>query len=116
MATVGRYLLLVSMDVDAEKEALFNEVYDKENIPALLKVPGVVSVRRAKTTNLEMNIGGQTLQMDPKDEPKYTAIYEITDPKVLTSAAWDTAVEQGRWGTEVRPFTNNRRHILKALL
>ena len=116
MANVGKYLLLVSMDVDAEKEALFNEVYDKEHIPALLKVPGVVSVRRAKTTNLEMNISGQTLQMDPKDEPRYTAIYEITDPQVLTSTAWDTAVEQGRWGIEVRPFTTNRRHILKALL
>ncbi|MBT07402.1 MAG: hypothetical protein CMM32_10900 [Rhodospirillaceae bacterium] len=116
MTTVGKYLLLVSMDVDAEKEALFNEVYDKEHIPALLKVPGVVSVQRSKTTDLEMNIGGQTVQMDPKGEPRYTAIYEITDPQVLTSAAWDTAVEKGRWGIEVRPFTNNRRHTLKKLL
>ena len=116
MATVGKYLLLVSMDVDAEKEALFNEVYDEEHIPALLKVPGVISVRRVKTVDLAMNIGGQTLQMDPKDEPTYTAIYEITDAQVLTSAAWDTAVEKGRWGTDVRPFTNNRRHILKKLI
>jgi len=116
MATVGKYLLLVSMDVDEEKESLFNEIYDQEHIPALLKVPGVISVQRAKTVKLTMNIGGQTLEMDPKDEPRYTAIYEITDPQVLTDAAWDAAVEKGRWGIEIRPFTKNRRHILKKLI
>ena len=34
------------MDVDADKEALFNEIYDTEHIPNLLKVPGVRGVTR----------------------------------------------------------------------
>ena len=34
------YLFIASMDVDADKEALFNEVYDTEHIPLILKVPG----------------------------------------------------------------------------
>jgi hypothetical protein len=25
-------------------------------------------------------------------------------------------VEQGRWPTEVRPYTRNRRHVLKKIL
>ena len=46
MAGNAKYLFIASMDVDADKEALFNEVYDTEHIPALLKVPGVLSVYR----------------------------------------------------------------------
>ncbi|SVE40397.1 uncharacterized protein METZ01_LOCUS493251 [marine metagenome] len=115
MATVGKYLLFVSMDVDTDKEDLFNEVYDEEHIPFLLDVPGVISVGRLETADLSMNIGGQTLTISFDDEPKHTAIYEITEPQVLTSRAWDSAVERGRWSTEVRPFTKNRRHILKKI-
>jgi hypothetical protein len=44
MAINSRYLFVVNMDVDADKEALFNEIYDTEHIPNLLKVPGVRGV------------------------------------------------------------------------
>jgi hypothetical protein len=40
MPITGNYLFIVAMDVTAEKEALFNEVYDTEHVPLLLKVPG----------------------------------------------------------------------------
>jgi hypothetical protein len=36
-----RYVLIASMDVTAQVEPLFNEVYDTEHVPNLLKVPGV---------------------------------------------------------------------------
>ena len=39
-----RYVFVVSMDVEPEKEAIFNEVYDTEHVPELLKVPGVLAV------------------------------------------------------------------------
>jgi hypothetical protein len=38
----AKYLLIASMDVDAEHEVLFNEVYDQEHIPNLRRVPGVL--------------------------------------------------------------------------
>ena len=41
-----RYLFTASMDVDPEKEDLFNEVYDTEHVPLLSTVPGVISVQR----------------------------------------------------------------------
>jgi hypothetical protein len=41
-----KYLFVASMDVDVDKEALFNEIYDTEHIPHLLKVPGVRAVTR----------------------------------------------------------------------
>jgi hypothetical protein len=55
----ARYLFIASMDVDADREALFNEVYDTEHIPMLLKVPGVLSARRYSVEPLSMLIGGQ---------------------------------------------------------
>ena len=34
----SKYLFVASMDVDPDKEALFNEIYDAEHVPNLLKV------------------------------------------------------------------------------
>lgn len=110
------YLFIVSMDVTPEKEALFNEVYDQEHIPCLLKVPGVRAVSRLRTEPGHVNIGGETKPLTGAGLPRYVAIYEIDDPSVLTSAAWAEAVEQGRWPTEVRPFTSNRHHVIRAVL
>jgi hypothetical protein len=36
MPGAGRYVFMVSLDVDRDKEALFNEVYDHEHVPNLL--------------------------------------------------------------------------------
>jgi hypothetical protein len=46
------------MDVDADKEAFFNEVYDTEHIPNLIKVPGVHGVPRGAGEPFAMSIGG----------------------------------------------------------
>ena len=42
----AKFLFSASMDVEPDKDALFNEVYDTEHIPLILKVPGVISARR----------------------------------------------------------------------
>ena len=59
MAGKAKFLFIASMDVDPAKESLFNEVYDTEHIPELLKVPGVLSVTRAVSVPLTMSIGGE---------------------------------------------------------
>jgi hypothetical protein len=111
-----RYLFIASMDVDADKEALFNEVYDTEHIPNLLKVPGVRSARRYVLEPLKMSIGGERKSVIAEGEPRYSAHYEIDSPDVLVSEAWAMAVEQGRWPGEVRPYTRNRHHVLRKLI
>jgi hypothetical protein len=112
----SRYVFIASMDVAPEKEALFNEVYDKEHIPNLLKVPGVRSVTRLRTAAGSMMIAGAAKPLTGDGAPIYTAIYEIDSPDVVASAAWAQAVELGRWPTEVRPFTSNRHHIIRKIL
>src|SRR5258708_38880805 len=109
MPIATKYLFIVSMDVTKEKEALFNEVYDTEHVPLLLKVPGVRSVTRLKTEPAAFNIGGERKVLDGGGEPTYMAIYEIDNPAVLLSKEWAEMGEKGRWAGEVRPFTSNRR-------
>ena len=46
MPIKSKYLFVVSMDVDPDKEALFNEVYDTEHVPNLLQVPGFHAAAR----------------------------------------------------------------------
>ena len=116
MAGKAKYLMIASMDVDSEHEAIFNEVYDQEHVPNLNKVPGVLSVTRYRRGSLTMNIGGEKKTIEIPNEPAYTAIYELESPEVLTSSAWDKAVEEGRWPKQVRPFTRNRRHVLLKIM
>jgi hypothetical protein len=111
MPISSKYLFVVSMDVDADKEALFNEVYDTEHVPNLLKVPGVRAVARMAGENFAVSIGGAEKKV-AHEGPRYSAVYEIDDPRVLTSPEWTKAVEAGRWPGQVRPFTRNRRHAL----
>ena len=115
MPIATRYLFIVSMDVAPEKEDVFNEVYDTE-VPNLLKVPGVHAVTRLRTEPARFVLGGQEKELTGEGAPKYTAIYEIDSPAVLESAAWAEAVERGRWPAEVRPYTRNRHHIVRAVL
>ena len=111
----ARYLFTASMDVEPDKEALFNEVYDQEHIPELLKVPGVLSVARTTLAPLKMSMGGELKTIVVEGEPKHSAVYELESAEVLTSAAWAAAVEKGRWPAQVRPYTRNRRHTLRKL-
>ena len=92
----ARYLHLVRMDVAHDHEAAFNDIYEREHIPALLGVPGVSRAARYRNAS-------------PTD-PRYIAAYEIERPGVLQSLEWKTAAEAGRWPKEVRPHTMNR-HI-----
>ena len=115
MASGASYVLMVSMDVAPDKEALFNEVYDQEHIPNLLKVPGVLGVTRLRSEPFAMMIGGERKEIAAAS-PRYTAIYRLENADVLAGAAWAAAVEAGRWPGEVRPFTTNRHHALTRVV
>ena len=106
------YIFIASMDVDPDKEDLFNEVYDTEHVPIILKVPGVHGAARYTAESFEVEIGGERKRIEPAG-PRYSAIYEIDGPEVLLSREWVAATEEGRWPSEVRPYTRNRRHEIR---
>jgi hypothetical protein len=112
----ARYLFIASMDVQPDKEDLFNEVYDTEHIPLLLKVPGVLSAVRCTNEPLTLAIAGTRRTIMIEGEPRYSAMYEIESAEVLVSDAWAKAVDEGRWPTEVRPYVHNHRHVLRKIM
>ena len=95
------FIYVVQMNIPAEHEAEFNRVYDTEHVPQLSKVPGVLSVHRYRleTSN------------DPRMQ-RYMAIYELTSPEVIHSAAWAEAGESGEWAPKIRPHTTERHHSM----
>jgi len=116
MPITGKWIFTAAMDVDPDKEDIFNQVYDEEHIPLIGKVPGVISVKRLKLDTLRITMGGETKTIDPQGVPRYAAIYELEAPEVLTSPAFAKAVDEGRWPTEVRPYTRNRHHTLYKVM
>jgi len=90
-------LLLNAMNIAPEREAEFNEWYDKEHIPALAAVPGVLCARRFRGTG----------------NRKYVALYHLDDPAVVESAEWKTARES-EWTTRLKPhFREHLRLVLR---
>jgi hypothetical protein len=116
MPVTGKWIYTAAMDVDPDKEALFNEVYDQEHIPSITQVPGVISATRIKLDTLRITMGGETRTVDPQGAPRYAAIFELESPDVLTSLAFARAVDQGRWPAQVRPYTRNRHHTLYKVI
>ena len=98
MAATGGYMFLVRMDIPPEKESEFNEIYNNEHIPAILKVPGVLSATRYENV--------------VEGEPKYAAVYEIESADIPNSEAWRKASDSGEWRHRIRPYTLNRSHII----
>lgn len=89
-------LLAVFLDVAPAAEAEFNDWYNQEHIPRLLQVPGVLAARRFLARS---------------GQPRYLALYHLTDPAVATGAAWQEAVETP-WTQRIRPHTHNRLRLL----
>ena len=92
MPITGKWIFTAAMDVEPDKEALFNEVYDQEHIGFIKQVPGVISATRVKLDTLRITLGGETRTVDPQGAPRYAAIFELESPDVLVSAAFAQAV------------------------
>lgn len=112
MPLTSNYLFVASMDISPDKQALLEEVYDADHVPHIASVAGVRSVTRFRRRELTLMIGGERKTIELENEPRSTVLYEIDSPDVLLSDEWAEKVELGRWSSQVRPFTKNRRLVL----
>jgi hypothetical protein len=92
------YVFWVMMDVEPNREALFNDLYDNEHLPLLLKLPGSVNAVRYRTST--------------PGEPRYLCAYEVENTTLPMSKLWNDTSDIGRWKPEVRPYTSNKRYIV----
>ena len=88
-------LLLNAMNIAPELEAEFNEWYDKEHIPALAAVPGVLAARRFRGTG----------------NRKYVALYHLATPAVQESAEWKQA-RQSEWTSRLQPHFRDHLRLV----
>ena len=89
-------LLLNAMNIAPEREAEFNEWYDKEHIPALAAVPGVLCARRFRSR---------------AGTRKYVALYHLASPDVVESAEWKQA-RQSDWTTRLTPHFRDHLRLV----
>ena len=82
-------LLAVAMNVAPAAEAEFNEWYNKEHLPQLGSVPGVLTARRFLAAGTGV-------------ERKYLALYHMTSIEVARSGAWSKAANTP-WTEKMRP-------------
>ena len=80
-------------------EGRFNELYDGDHIPFMLKTPGVQGCTRYKLA-----------YSDSGDIPDYLAIYAIDDAELPRTPAWKVQTNKGKWPMEMRPNFTARRN------
>jgi deazaflavin-dependent oxidoreductase (nitroreductase family) len=89
-------LLLNAMNIAPDLEAEFNEWYDKEHIPALAAVPGVLGARRFRGSS---------------GNRKYVALYHLATPAVQESAEWKVA-RQSDWTSRLQPHFRDHLRLV----
>ena len=93
----GTGLLMVWVDVPAEKEKEFNRWYNEEHLAELLSIPGVLNAARYEAV---------------KSGPKHLACYELESPAVVDSPGFKNR-QPTAWGKRMGPrvigtnFINN---------
>ena len=92
-----RFVFWVMMDIERHREALFNELYDREHLPLLSKLSGFVNAVRYRTRTA--------------GEPRYLCVYELDRGDLAQSKEWNDTSDVGRWKPEVRPYTYNKKWI-----
>ncbi len=61
-------------------------------------------------------MSGSIQKIEAVGEPNFVAYYWIESPDVLSSSAWGYAIEEVRLLEHVRPYTKNRRHVLRNIM
>ena len=70
----SRYFFTAAMDIPAEKEKLFDDVYNTEHIPYLSEVSGVLSIARFTTQPLRMVMGRGKRNHDRRSAETYCCL------------------------------------------
>jgi len=95
-AEPAEFVLTVRMDIPQQHESEFNEWYNSDHLPALVDVPGVYCARRYVAV---------------EGEPKYLALYELSDAEVRKSEAWKQAADSD-WTKRMRPHFRDVKAVV----
>lgn len=91
------FCMMITFEVAPEDERDFNDVYDNEHVPNILKVDGVLEVIRFR----DASPNGRGFFV-------YSALYFLARENLHETAEWKAFSEIGRWAPEIRPKLKSR--------
>jgi hypothetical protein len=103
--TSAKFFYMVTFEIAQEDEALFNEIYDTEHVPNILRVKGVKGCMRVR--DHAPNEAGWLL---------YSTIYFLTDANLPETTAWKEASDTGRWAPLMRPKLKSRHRRIGPIV
>ncbi len=98
----GTGLMMVWMDVPADKEEEFDHWYNEEHLPELLAIPGVLNAARYEAVS---------------SGPKHLACYELESPAVVETEAF-TSRKPTEWAQRIGPrviATNRINNVYRMI-
>ncbi|HEX2827957.1 MAG TPA: hypothetical protein VHP37_16515 [Burkholderiales bacterium] len=96
-SNVAPYCMTITFEISPEDEAEFNDIYDNDHIPTIMKLEGVREVIRFK--DAEPNEKGYLV---------YTAVYFMDRENLHLTPEWKALSDTGRWMPVIRPKVKSR--------
>jgi hypothetical protein len=91
------YCMMITFEIAPEDEAEFNEIYDNDHIPTIMKLDGVTEVIRFR--DAVPNEKGLLI---------YSALYFMTKEDLHLTPEWKALSDTGRWMPVIRPKVKSR--------
>ena len=97
--TVGAapFCMMITFEIAPEDESEFNDIYDNDHIPNILKLKGVVEVIRFKDS-----------APNEKGLLVYSALYLLARENLHQTPQWRELSDLGRWAPVMRPKVKSR--------
>lgn len=101
------FIFIIGHEVPLDKEEEFNAWYNTEHIRAMKRIPGVITARRFMAVETELPTRAGIMN----SKPKYTAIYDLENERVLRS---DAALKElgSPWTSRIRSWDCRRLSML----
>ena len=91
------YWMMITFEIGPKDDAEFNDIYDNDHVPNILRLDGVTEVIRYR--DAAPNERGFLV---------YTAIYFMTRENLHLTPEWTQLSDLGRWAPEIRPKVKSR--------
>jgi len=97
--TVGNapYCMMITFEISPADEAEFNEIYDTDHIPNILKLDGLLEVIRFRDATA-----------NDKGYLVYSALYLMATENLHLTPEWTALSDLGRWAPVIRPKVKSR--------
>jgi hypothetical protein len=96
-AQAAPYCMMITFEIDPADDAEFNDIYDHDHIPNIMKLPGVLEIVRFRDA-----------QPNERGWLVYSALYFFTTENLHETPAWKKLSDLGRWAPVIRPKVKSR--------